>query len=97
MKLFYTEKSSGFKDGYAYRNPVYFGGVEDAAIKANADGTSVTVSVEGDFAEIVEAYEAAGIEVKLVKTRKAEKAAVKGELATEATEVAEATEGKSKQ
>ena len=54
MKLEYTERTSNFKEGVAYRHPSFFQSVEKGFDP---------VVVEGDFPDIVAAYEAAEIKV----------------------------------
>lgn len=56
MKLIYTTKTTGFEPQNHYRNPLYFDRPEKQA---------TTVVIEGDFPEIVSAYQALGIEVEV--------------------------------
>lgn len=58
MEVTYTSRSDNFEDGVSYRNPYYFDFVE---------GGVTSVILDGDYPEIKEAYEAAGIEVKSVE------------------------------
>lgn len=54
MEIVYTKQTSGFEAGKHYRNPAYFQGIDKFA-------TSVTVI--GDYPEIVKAYQSTGIPV----------------------------------
>ncbi|AZS50401.1 hypothetical protein DM558_07605 [Entomomonas moraniae] len=53
MELIYTERTSNFEKDKSYRNPQYFDKPEKAT----------KVIIEGDYPNIVEAYEAVGIKV----------------------------------
>lgn len=60
MHIIYTTQTAGFKDGFSYRNPRYFDGVESDAIE---------VTVVGDWPVVAQAYAKAGIEVRSVKLK----------------------------
>lgn len=54
MHLNYTERTSNFKDGENYRNPRYF---------TTPDKRATSVSIEGNYPDIAEAYEKLGVKV----------------------------------
>ncbi|MFT8276106.1 hypothetical protein ACMSSJ_11265 [Kerstersia gyiorum] len=56
MKVIYTTQMTGFKEGFAYRNPRYF-----SAIEPDAEH----VIVVGNWPDVVAAYEKAGIPVEI--------------------------------
>lgn len=71
--LVYTRRTSGFEKGSHYRHPAYFDKPEEGVEK---------VTVEGEYPRIVEAYQAAGVEVtderpkpKATRRKKASEAA----------------------
>lgn len=53
--LVYTRRTSGFEKGSHYRHPAYFDGKPEEGVEK--------VTVEGEYPRIVEAYQAAGVEV----------------------------------
>lgn len=56
MKVIYTARMDGIKEGYAYRNPRYFSAIEPDAQH---------VIVVGNWPEIAASYEKAGIPVEI--------------------------------
>lgn len=58
MNLIYTCRSEGFEPGGHYRNPRYFQGPEKGV---------ASVLVEGDWPEVVEAYQALEIPVEVLQ------------------------------
>ncbi|NAW35003.1 hypothetical protein [Halomonas alimentaria] len=65
MHIVYTARATGFKPGISYRNPQFFHSPEHGV-------TSVEIE-DGEWPEIVKAYEAAGIEVTSDKPKKAKR------------------------
>lgn len=63
MHVVYTQRTSGFEPGLSYRNPRFFAGVEKQAKE---------VTVEGNFPEIVKAYQKAEIKVNVPEESDAE-------------------------
>lgn len=57
MNLIYTSRTEGFEQDGLYRNPLYFQGPEEVAS---------SVLVEGDWPEIVDAYESLDIPVEVL-------------------------------
>lgn len=65
MKIIYTTRTKDFERGKNYRNPQFFDGRPERGVES--------VVVEGDWPEVVESYEAAGIEVTSDKPKKAKR------------------------
>lgn len=65
MELTYSARKSGFEAGKNYRNPRHFARPEKAD----------SVVVEGDYPEVVKAYEAIKVPVKTVAAPKPKQAA----------------------
>ncbi|UTD55955.1 hypothetical protein [Halomonas sp. MS1] len=75
MELTYSDRKTGFEQGKNYRNPRHFARPEKAD----------SVVVEGDYPEVVKAYEAIKVPVKTVAAPKKPKATAKTDKPSAAT------------
>lgn len=81
MKVIYTTQMTGFKEGFAYRNPRYF-----SAIEPDAEH----VIVVGNWPDVVAAYAKAGILVEIEGVAQADNRPNKADAGEQASGISQA-------
>lgn len=67
MRLLYTKRIAGLPDGFSIRNPDYF---------LKPENSVEHVTVEGEYPDIVEAYEKEGVPVEVAGSQAAKAAGI---------------------